>query len=75
MDIVFLKIWQSSPHPFNCKNVEHVQLSSNFLLLLSLIASYHTHVPDLKTLFKKCTSEVGILQRRKARLWKAFSIS
>ena len=38
MDIVFLKIWQFSPHPFSRKKVGRVQLSSNFLLLLSVIA-------------------------------------
>ena len=38
MDSVFQKIWQFTPHPFNCKKVGRVQHSSNFLILLSLIA-------------------------------------
>ena len=38
MDSVFLKIWIFSPHPFNCKKLGRVELSSNFLLLLSLTA-------------------------------------
>ena len=32
------KKWQFSPHPFNCKKVGRNQLSSIFLLMLSLIA-------------------------------------
>ena len=54
------------PHLFNCKKVGRVQLSSNFLLLfITNRYCYHTHVRDLNTLFKKHTSKVGILQRRK----------
>ena len=36
---------------------------------------YHTHVRDLNTYFKKHSSKVGMLQRRKRRLWKTFNIS
>ena len=37
--IVYFKKFDSfTPHPFNCKKVGRVQLSSNFLILLSLIA-------------------------------------
>ena len=53
MDSVFLKNWQLSPHPFNCKKVGHVQLSSNFLLLLSLIAIVMTLTCDIWTHFLK----------------------
>ena len=53
MDIVFLKIWQFSPHPFNCKKVGRVQLSSNFLLLLSLIAIVITLTCEIWTRFLK----------------------
>ena len=53
MDIIFKKIWQFSPHPFNCKKVGHVQLSSNFLLLLSLIAIVMTLTCDIWTHFLK----------------------
>ena len=36
--VYFKKIDNFSPHPFNRKKVGRVQLSSNFLLMLSLIA-------------------------------------
>ena len=37
--IVYFKKFDSfTPHPSNCKKVGRVQLSSNFLILLSLIA-------------------------------------
>ena len=38
MDSVFLKVWQFSPLPFNCRKVGYALLSSNFFLLLSLIS-------------------------------------
>ena len=76
LDSVFLKIWQFSPHPFNCKKVGSVQLSSNFLPLLSLIAIVITLMCEIWTCFlKKHVSKVGIVQRRKTRLWKTFNIS
>ena len=37
-DSLFLKIWQFSHHPFNCRKLGPVQLSSNFFLLLLLIS-------------------------------------
>ena len=65
--IVYFK--KFSPHPFNCKKVGRVQLSFNFLLLLSLIAIVNTITCEILTRFlKKHTSKVGILQRRKTRL-------
>ena len=42
-----------SPHPFNCKKVGRVQLSSNFLLLLSLIAIVITLTCEIWTRFLK----------------------
>ena len=53
MNIVILKIWQFSPHPFNCKKVGRVQLLSNFLLLLSLIAIVITFACEIWTRFLK----------------------
>ena len=53
MDSIFLKIWQFSPHPFNCKKVVRVQLSSKFLLLLSLIAIVVTLTCKIWTCFLK----------------------
>ena len=40
-------------HPFNCKKVGCVQLSSNFLLLLSLIANVITRTCEIWTRFLK----------------------
>ena len=53
LDSVFLKIWQFLPHPFNCKKVRGVQLSSNFLLLLSPIAIVITLMCEIWTRFLK----------------------
>ena len=50
---MFLKIWQFLPHPFNCKKVRGVQLSSNFLLLLSPIAIVITLTCEIWTRFLK----------------------
>ena len=49
--IVYFK--KFSPHPFNCKKVGRVQLSSNFLLLLSLIAIVITLTCEIWTRFLK----------------------
>ena len=38
MDSVFLKICQFLSHPFNCRKVERVHLSSKFFVLPSLIS-------------------------------------
>ena len=53
LDSVFLKIWQFSPYPFNCKKFGRVQLSSNFLLLLSLTAIVFTLTCEISTRFLK----------------------
>ena len=53
MDCIFLKIWEFLRHPFNCKKVGCVQLSSNFLLLLSLIANVITRTCEIWTRFLK----------------------
>ena len=53
MDSVFQKIWQFTPHPFNCKKVGRVQHSSNFLILLSLIAIVIRLTCEIWTLFLK----------------------
>ena len=53
LDSIFQKIWEFSPHPFNCKKVVRVQLSSKFLLLLSLIAIVVTLTCKIWTCFLK----------------------
>ena len=53
MDSVFLKNWQFSPHLFNCKKIGRVQLSSNFWLLLALIAIVITLTCEIRTRFLK----------------------
>ena len=72
LDSVFLKIGQFSLLPFNCRKVGRVQLSYNFLLLLSLISHPRTRFEHI---FLKNTSKVEILQWSKKRLWKVFDIS
>ena len=63
--------WQFSPHLFNCKKAGRVQLSSNFLLLLSLIAIVITLTCYIWTpFFKTHASKVEIIQRKKNKTLK-----
>ena len=71
MDSVFWKIGQFLPLPFSCRKVR-VQLSSSFFVLLSLIS--HSGARFEHVFYWKNTSKVGIIQRRKTRLWKIFKI-
>ena len=71
MDSVSEKIWQLSPHSFNCRKVRRVQLSSNFLLLLS---QFQNHVRDLNTFFEKHTSKVGKYHREEKQDFKRLLI-
>ena len=68
-------------HPFNRRKVRHVQLSSNFFLLLSLIS--HSRARFEYVFLKKDTSKVEILSRfplidffgsKRPFLWRRFSL-
>ena len=51
------------------KEVGRVQTFIQFFaIVITNCYCYHTHVRDLNTFFKKHTSKVEILQRRKTRL-------
>ena len=71
-DSVFKKIWHFSPHPFNCRKIGYVHLSSNIFLLLSLISDsrarfeyVYIQIYVYICLIWICTWKVEILQKEK----------
>ena len=69
LDSVFWKILQFSPHPFNCRKVGRVQLSSNFFLLLSLISHSHAR---FEYVFQKTYIKSGNTTEKKNKTLKDF---
>ena len=67
LDCVFLKNWQFSPHPFNCRKVGCVQLSSNFFLLLSLIS--HSRARFKHAFLKKTHQNRKYYREEKQDFW------
>ena len=68
----FKIIWQFSPHPFNFSKVGRVQLSFNFLLLLSIIS--HS-LARFEHVFLKIYIKSGNIIEKKNKTLKYFNIS
>ena len=56
-------------------NVEKLDVFSFHPIFCYCYHWFHFYLRDINTFFKKYTSKVEILQRRKTRLWNIFNIS